>query len=354
MFAPMLLPDVRNHRGDEVRASPGRNPRTYPVIVPRSYAIFAAVYIVITVCTNASVGWLTWYDGQITDLLTEPRTWCVVTTTPTTGNVDFMSQCIDSSMWWDSSGVTPADYFDGAPCEWIDEVEPTVGFCNSGNASYAWCENIYNRVVIPNAFSVCGSTVNYLTPSNFSAFKYLNAEPSDYDNLWMWVYPALLNFFLLFLVGSMLRTPRSIRRVGDSFEIQSPIRTERVPLAQVYQLIAFDRFNWCLHRYIVRGLRYITFSCWCGAYANNTPLVVIITRSCNYSSYRLALSPRDYEEFMADNVARLAMPVGYGTIAVRVDVNPVIGAGLPVASVAGGFAPSSSSVLADESVKRAF
>lgn len=344
----LIPPDVRSHSGDEVRASPGQNRAAYRVIVPCAFVFWVVFYVTLTVVVNGLIAWITTSQPDAS-VFEEAQSWCLVFEKQVLDpSGDYVNNpCIESDLFWDSAAaVDPSNYFGTHErCEYdLGADQPAVNFCStSPETTWHWCETIFKQVTNPNASTYCGYMyMEYLDSSNFSLYssEYLDYDDDgdDYSYTWMWVYPAMLNLILILVFVQVFTFPRTIQRDGDSFVVKSCCGTDRIPLGVVQQIIAFDRFNWCLHRYILRGLRYLTFSCWRGSYANNTPLILLITPGCTANSYRLSLSPPDYQAFMADNIAPAAatpaVGMGYGTVAVRTEVAVDVQAHIPIATVA--------------------
>lgn len=328
----LVLPGVQSFNTDSIRASRATNPREYKVIVPKCCTAWLIIYIVFTILMNVMVWWLvnltdnplTGTSFFATQNFFEDHSWCFISPYKSyVDNVDEVNPCIDADLYWDSSKVTASEMYDGQDCTYTQGSQQAYNFCNSDNSvTIEWCQGIFDTVVTDTGLS-CGfpqPTLTFVTPSNFSeSYLYLDNNGDDSWS-WLWVYPAMFDMILILVVVNFFGAPRSIRRNGPVFEIKSACGSETVPIEQFSLLVAFERYNYCQHRFALRGLRYLSFSTFCGTQANNQPLIILLSRNCSSSSYRMAMSLPDYTEFLADNVGPAAptLTTTYGTTAIPV------------------------------------
>ncbi len=127
----------------------------------------------------------------------------------------------------------------------------------------------------------------------------------------MWGLVGALTLTSFYPLVHFLLMPRSIRRDGDHFEIQSLVRTKsRLPLAAVSRYIGISRYHWSEHRFAllspINDRRRGAVGCnmpprrlliVCGAVGWNMPLVVLNSRGCCNHNYCLAMTDDDYLQF---------------------------------------------------------
>ena len=168
---PMMTAGMGLHSGEQVRASPGRNPTSYKVIVPTCYTVSIIIFVILTVGVNAGIIWLTLFNQSI---FTAAKSWCFVSP-KMVYDQDYNyveNPCIDSDKYLDSQLPSSA-IFNDAPCQYTDSDTTASGFdnfCSTASQPYSWCQNIYDTVVDTTPGNCGDLEIGFLTSANFSTY----------------------------------------------------------------------------------------------------------------------------------------------------------------------------------------